>query len=123
MYIALEGFKKMSFFCEQYAVDYKSIFNSKKSKCMCLQNNSDMTTNINNCIPMKDGSSIEYVINMYILVTTYYIHSDTQCFIKMFFMVVFLFYLSVQIVYYINFQKSIVLFYLNCVILIYGYLW
>ena len=84
MYIDLEEFKKMLFLCEQYAVDYKSIFNSKKSKCMCLQNNSDMTTNFNNCVSMKDGNSIEYVINMYILVTTYCIHSDIQCIIKMF---------------------------------------
>ena len=51
----------MSFLCEQYAIDYEIMFNSKKSKFMCFQKKSDMTTDFNNCISMKDGSSIEYV--------------------------------------------------------------
>ena len=42
------------------AVSIMNIKKSKKSKFMCVQNNSDMT-NFNNCISMKDGSSIEYV--------------------------------------------------------------
>ena len=58
---SLEGLKEMLFLCEQNAIDYKIMFNSKKSKFMCFQKNSDMTTDFNNCISMKDGSSIEYV--------------------------------------------------------------
>ena len=58
---SLEGLKEMLFLCEQYAIDYKIMFNSKKSKFMCFQKNSDMTTDFNICISMKDGSSIEYV--------------------------------------------------------------
>ena len=34
---SLEGLKEMSFLCEQYAIDYKIMFNSKKSKFMCFQ--------------------------------------------------------------------------------------
>ena len=51
----------MLLLCEQYAIDYKIMFTSKKSKFICFQKNSDMTTDFNNCISMKDGSSIEYV--------------------------------------------------------------
>ena len=29
--------KKMLFLCEQYVIDYKIMFNSKKSKFMCFQ--------------------------------------------------------------------------------------
>ena len=34
---SLEGLKEMLFLCEQYAIDYKIMFNSKKSKFMCFQ--------------------------------------------------------------------------------------
>ena len=37
------------------------MINSKKCKFMCLQKNLDMAANLNNCISMKDGSSIEHV--------------------------------------------------------------
>ena len=43
-----------------YKVSIMNMKKSKKSKFMCVQNNSDIT-NFNNCISMKDGSSIEYV--------------------------------------------------------------
>ena len=34
---SLEGLKEMPFFCKPYAIDYKIMFNSKKSKFMCFQ--------------------------------------------------------------------------------------
>ena len=36
---SLEGLKKMLFLCEQYALDDKIMFNSKKSKIVCFQKN------------------------------------------------------------------------------------
>ena len=44
---SLEGVKEMSFHCKQYAMDYKIMFNTKKSKSMCLKKHLDMTTNFN----------------------------------------------------------------------------
>ena len=49
------------------------MFNSKKSKFICFQKNSDMTTDFNNCISMKDGSSTEYVKECVHLGNTIYI--------------------------------------------------
>ena len=40
------GLKEMLFLCEQYAIDYKIMFNSKKSKFMCFPKNSDMTPDL-----------------------------------------------------------------------------
>ena len=36
---SLEGLKEMLFLSEQYAIGYKIMFNSKKSKFMCFQKN------------------------------------------------------------------------------------
>ena len=47
-----EGVKEMSFYCEQYAIDYNIRFNSKKSKFMCLKK-SDMTNNFNMTFQMS----------------------------------------------------------------------
>ena len=76
---SLEGLKEMLFLCEQYAIDYKIMFNSKKSKFMCFQKKSDMTTDFNNCISMKDGSSIEYVKECVHLGNTIYSDISLKC--------------------------------------------
>ena len=36
---SLEGLKEMLFLCEQYAIDYKIMFNSKKSKFVFSKKN------------------------------------------------------------------------------------
>ena len=98
----------MLFICEQYAIDYKIMFNSKKSKFMCFQKQLDMATNYNNCISMKDGSSMEHVKKCVHL-------GNSDISLKCIDGIVCLIYLSVQIVYYMIFQMSIVTLYLNCI--------
>ena len=58
---SLEGLKKMLFLCEQYALDDKIMFNSKKNIKLCVFKKMGHDKKINSCISMKDGSSIEYV--------------------------------------------------------------
>ena len=82
------------------------MFNSTKSKLMCFQKNSDMPTNFNNRISMKNGSSIQYVKEYVHLGNTIYIviyHYNVLT-------VVSLVYLSVHIIYHITLQMSIVTF-------------
>ena len=52
---SLEGLKEMLFICEKYAIAYKIMFNSKKSKFLCFQKQLDIAPNFNNCISMKDS--------------------------------------------------------------------
>ena len=67
----------------------------------------DMVTNFNNCISMKNGSSIEHVKEC--------VHLGNTISLKCIGGKVFLIYLFVQIVYYMTFQTSIVAFYLYCI--------
>ena len=55
------------------------MFNSRKSKFMCFQTNLDMTTDFNNCISQKDGSSIEYVKECVHLGNTIYSDISLNC--------------------------------------------
>ena len=55
------------------------MFNSKKSKFMRFSKNVDMATNFNNCISMKDGSSIEHVKECVYLGNTIYSDISLKC--------------------------------------------
>ena len=79
---------------------------------MCFQKKLDMVTSFNNCISMKNGSSIEHVKECIIhLGNTIY----SDIYLKCIDGIVFLIYLFVQIVYYMTIQMSIVAFYLYCI--------
>ena len=55
------------------------MFDSKKSKFMCFQKNLDMVTNFNNCISMKNSSSIEHVKECVHLGNTIYSDISLKC--------------------------------------------